>query len=743
MLPTEGQPAGCAFADTHAIAFDLFPFMKNALRMLMVVAIWPALLPAQEEQDRPVGEVTKEMLKKVPKEWVGAGGPPGESDRVIESSAHNSRVLPTPQEVYGGEKWLPMGLASAPTYSVELAGAAKSQSVLVEELNKRIAKRFGAAAKSGGSLKFVFATEASALPIEGERLARTLKTMEGPESYVLKAQSKDGQDYALVLGKTERALWRALPTVVQLIDQQGGALVFPDVEIVDYPQMLERALITDLGGQGFMVGQSRWEYAQWRDFVDWMVDQKLNELWLEVIGSGRLMGNLDPAKGEWIGFPVALKSYPELVARDRPIKRWDEKSQKIVADKYTAPNVRQDFTRELIDYAQARGVKCVMFIGYDYFANQLPFTLGVPANDPSHPEANKIYDTILKEVVERYSNAQGVIFHTIENKNVPPEMVHHVVRRAHEGTAIVKAINPKMDTGVLNDYLEWRPRGEFETYSDGLKKKNIYQVYAPHTAPQNKSWVRIHRDVFRYKYGSQYAWDHIAYIFPDRFKREMQEDYINGYRKVISQAWYADVFLLNYQSFGSMAWNSTGTSLDEFWDTTLTRTFGSKAKTSMRTALAHTRFDLRFDIVARMLIEDRVERGFQFWDMYRLTNFDGLSDKMLADLEEDAMKSIAAAKEALPLIDSGPAAKEMGDVVLTSAERRYYLATSARQYLKARAAFKAGDKAEALQAMDRCLAEGAKLEKAATKLGIEYPMATHEDEVVAMYRRTRDTWAKP
>lgn len=707
------------------------------LLALLTLAVTPGFLVAQEEQNRPVGEVTPEMLKKVPKEWVGAGGPPGaDAGRVIETSAHVSRVLPTPQETYGGENSLSLGGAAAPVYSIELAGEAKSQAALPGELNKRIAQRFGQAATGSGGLRFIFALDAAALPLEGERLARSLKTMDGPESYVLKALTRDGQDYVLVLGKTTRALWRALPTVAQLVQQKEAALSFPDVEIIDYPQMRERALITDLGGQGFMVGQSRWEYAKWQEFVDWMVDQKFNELWLEVIGSGRLMGNLNPEKGEWIGFPVALKSYPDLVARDRPIKRWDEATQRVVDDKYTAPNVRQDFARDLIDYAQSRGVKCVIFIGYDYFANQLPYTLGVPANDPSHRGANKVYDTILKEVVERYSNAQGVIFHTIENKSVPPSMVDEVVRRAHEGTAIVKAINPAMDTGMLNDYLEWRPREEFERYSAGLAKKDIYQVYAPHTSPQNKSWLRIHRDVFRYKFGSQYAWDHVAYLFPDRFKREMQEDYINGFRKVISQAWYADVFTLNYQAFAGMAWNSTGTSLDEFWDTTLERAFGAPAKGPMRTALAHTRFDLRFDIISRMIVEDRIDRGFQFWDMYRLSQIAGVTDRMLADLEEDAAASLAAAQAARPLINT-PAAREMCEMVITSAERRYYLATSGRQYLKARAAEKAGDRAAALAAIDRSLAEGAKLERAAAKLGIEYPMATHDDEVVAVYRQFR------
>jgi len=147
-----------------------------------------------------------------------------------------------------------------------------------------------------------------------------------------------------------------MATLVQLITRKGDTLMLPEVEIVDYPAMSDRAILVDVGGQGFMVGPSRWELQQWQEFVDWMVDHKFNALWIEFIGSGRLMGNLNMEAGEWIGFPLALKSYPQLVCKDRPIRRWDEAQGKVVPDTYTGPNVKKEFVAELIDYAQARGV---------------------------------------------------------------------------------------------------------------------------------------------------------------------------------------------------------------------------------------------------------------------------------------------------------------------------------------------------------------------------------------------------
>jgi hypothetical protein len=691
-------------------------FPLGARFTALAFAVSAVLSQAQEEQNRPAGEATNAMVKhqvtKVP-----------------------IQVFPTPQESYVMGKVLNLGPVGAYTFTLSASGVTDGGALLATELERRLQQRFGGKAGKGGGVKMIFALDAKNLPVDAERIGRHLATLRDREGYVLSAVNEGGQDYVLVAGKSEAALWRAFSSLAQLIEEKDGQLSLPGVELIDYPQMQQRGLLVDLGGQGFMVGQARWEFGQWKEFVDWMVDHKLNELWLEFIGSGRLMGNLDPAKGEWIGFSLPLQSYPELVARDRPIQRWDEAQQKVVADKYTSPNVRHEFVRELIDYAQVRGIKCVLLIGYDYFANMLPYTHNVPANDPAHRGANKIYDTILKEIVGRYSNAQGVAFITIENKNVPPSMVDEVARRAREGRAIVKSINPAMDVGILNDYLEWRPREEFERYAD-IMPDDVYQLFSPHSAPQNKAWKRVYGDVYRYELFTQYAWNHIAYIFPERVQEEVQESYVNGYRKILTQAWYADVFLLNYATFAQMSWNSTGTPLPEFWDATLGRVFGPAAKDDMRVALAHTRFDRRSDIISRMVLGDHVDKPFRFWDMYTLSNFPGLTDEMLAELQVDAEASLRAAQAAAPKV-TGAAGKEMLEVVLSSAERRLYLATSARHWVKSVKALKAGDRTTARTEIEACLSEAAKLERAAVRIGIEYPMATQDDNVIAHYRKTQ------
>ena len=394
--------------------------------------------------------------------------------------------------------------------------------------------------------RLVFALDAADVPEAGAKAGRTLSGL-GREAYVITT----ARDRIFVVGNSETALWHGMATVAQSISRSGDALVFPAAEIVDYPLMPDRALLVDIGGQGFMVGPSRWELSQWKDFVDWMVDYKFNGLWLEFIGSGRLMGNLNMEAGEWIGFPVALKSYPQLVCKDRPIRRWDTAQNRIVKDTYTAPNVSREFVRELIDYAQARGVKCHLFVGYDYFANQLPVVLKIPANDPTHPGANKVYDAILQEITERYSNASGVVLHTIENKNVPPEIIRDIIRRTNDAYGIVRAINPKMEVGLLADYLEWQPdQLEHIRLFKEQVPKDVFLAYSPHREPQQKAWQRVHGDVWRYMNYSQYAWDHVAYIFPGRIREEVLGSYAAGYRSAVTQAWYFDVFAAQLHGAG-------------------------------------------------------------------------------------------------------------------------------------------------------------------------------------------------
>ena len=269
-----------------------------------------------------------------------------------------------------------------------------------------------------------------------------------------------------------------------------------------------------------------------------------------------------------------------------------------------------------------------------------------------------------------------------------------------------------MKVGLLPDYLEWQPNQLDDPRLLKQTNPELFLAYSPHREPQQKAWQRVHGDIWRYVNYTQYARDHVAYIFPGQIREEMIGSYMDGYRKVVTQAWYADVFMLSYLAMSEFSWNPTSEPLRTFWDRAIRGESGERGGELMRTALQHTRFDLRHDLIARMILENQIDRPFSYWDMYRLHRFNGLTDTMLADLEKDARESLCAARAALPIVPE--TSRGMVESVIASAERRIFLATSGRHLLRALALRKSG--------------------QAATKLGIEFPLSVHDDEVLEKYR---------
>jgi hypothetical protein len=81
----------------------------------------------------------------------------------------------------------------------------------------------------------------------------------------------------------------------------------------------------------------------------------------------------------------------------------------------------------------------------------------------------------------------------------------------------------------------------------------------------------------------------------------------------------------------------------------------------------------------------------------------------------------------------------MVEVVILSAERRLHLATSARHLLKFMQFRKAGKISDARAEMDQCLRDGELLYRAATRLGIEFPLSVHDGKVLEKYRQIRQS----
>src|SRR5262245_51189335 len=203
----------------------------------------------------------------------------------VAELSRRSPVIPTPREMTWGKGSLTLGTKDQSTCVVEVRGGGGGVAAIPSEFQKRMRNRFNVAAATGTASAHILFT----LNPPDEKIRQQLATI-GPEGYVIRSSSAP-QPLVLVAGNSEAALWRGMASLVQLISRKGDRLLLPEVEILDYPQMSERALLVDIGGQGYMVGPSRWNLDQWKELVDWMVDHKLNVLWVEIIGSGRLMGN--------------------------------------------------------------------------------------------------------------------------------------------------------------------------------------------------------------------------------------------------------------------------------------------------------------------------------------------------------------------------------------------------------------------------------------------------------------------
>jgi hypothetical protein len=517
-----------------------------------------------------------------------------------------------------------------------------------------------------------------------------------------------------------------MSTLIQLITPGDKALSFPDVKIVDFPAFDQRALLVDLGGQGYMIGQAAYTFEQWKEYIDWMVDRKYSHIFFEIIGSGKLMGNLDMEKNEWIGYPVDLKSYPQLVCRNRPLRHWDTNKNELVQGSYTAPNVQKEFLRELIDYAKARGLNVQLLIGYDYFTKQLQPVLGIPDRAPDNPQSTAFYDRVLEELITRYSNVDGVALITIETMDPAPGIHQVIIDRIKKAKQIIHKVNPKMEISLLPDYIEFSKTemDDLRLMNDELK--DVRNFYTPHHQPQQRAWNRLRPGGWKYALYTQYAWDYTVYIFPETIRNEMLKVYADGFRSVVSQAWYDDVFRLNFDALAEFTWNPTAGTADEFLDKDIAQRFSEPAREFVKQTLMHTRFDRRMDVLSRQIVQGKIKQTFTYWDMYTYHKY-RVNQPFVGELRDDALQSLMAVQAALEA-EKDPQARGLLDTVLISAQRRYYFAESVLRLLDALEAVDRRKWSEAEASIQTAESMAGKMMSAARRLGIQYPVALYDDD---------------
>jgi hypothetical protein len=175
----------------------------------------------------------------------------------------------------------------------------------------------------------------------------------GDQGYLLKV---DGRAITLV-GKTPIGTLYGAQTLIQLFRHSKGEKSFtvPYLRILDYPSVEKRFLAPSMawyagyGRIGFCM--QLWGWEQWKWFVDWCLQHKVNGLNLCIYGY----------------YPFRFDPYPETVLKDIEMNTWIKEAGNEVAIRYTHPNITNEFLPDLIKYANERGIEIYCYFGLDTF----------------------------------------------------------------------------------------------------------------------------------------------------------------------------------------------------------------------------------------------------------------------------------------------------------------------------------------------------------------------------------------
>jgi len=185
-----------------------------------------------------------------------------------------------------------------------------------------------------------------------EEEIRRLKSV-GDQGYLLKAERKA----ITIVGNAPIGALYGAQTFLQLLrfrpDRKG--FTFPCLRILDYPLIEKRFLAPAMtwyagyGRIGFCM--QLWGWEQWKWFIDWCLEHKLNGLNLCIYGY----------------YPFRFDEYPETVLKDLEMNTWVREADGEISIRYTHPNVTNEFLPRLIKYANDRGIEIYCYFGLDTF----------------------------------------------------------------------------------------------------------------------------------------------------------------------------------------------------------------------------------------------------------------------------------------------------------------------------------------------------------------------------------------
>ena len=171
------------------------------------------------------------------------------------------------------------------------------------------------------------------------------------QGYLLKV----GKKGVTLVGKTPIGTLYGAQTLVQLLNRNGKGYTIPCLKVLDYPSVEKRFLAPAMawyaGYNRIGFGTQLWGWEQWKWFIDWCLQHKVNGLNLCIYGY----------------YPFRFDEYPEAVLSDLQVKTWAKEVGLEMVVRYTHPNITDEFLPRLISYANERGIEVYCYFGLNTF----------------------------------------------------------------------------------------------------------------------------------------------------------------------------------------------------------------------------------------------------------------------------------------------------------------------------------------------------------------------------------------
>jgi hypothetical protein len=258
-------------------------------------------------------------------------------------------LVPYPQEieVLTGR----LSIVSSPAFVSPRTADAKEKLAVesIEELLGQLPDQEREAAKTEIRVGSISTLEDASRWLTEQEIGRLRDV--GEQGYLLKV----GREGVTIVGKTPIGTLYGAQTLVQLLRRRGKGYTVPHLRVLDYPSVEKRFLAPAMawyagyGRIGF--GTQLWGWEQWKWFIHWCLQHKVNGLNLCIYGY----------------YPFRFDEYPEAILKNLEVKTWVREVGREMIIRYTHPNITDEFLPRLIRYANERGIEVYCYFGLNTF----------------------------------------------------------------------------------------------------------------------------------------------------------------------------------------------------------------------------------------------------------------------------------------------------------------------------------------------------------------------------------------